>query len=565
MRTTYSFVTAGIAALALITDPASAQTRTGSSIAPRTHGRTGHPSAIHNTVDASRGNAPANDECANAQAITVVDLADCGTMSTAGDNGASLTTGDIPSCDASTAGVQDVWYSFNSGTATTAIITLTPDAAMTDWVFAVYEGCGGAEVACEIAPAGGVAVTLNASTDYVIQVYSNLDWGVGGPFTLCVATDNSPVPPNDLCSSVTPQDLALGSTLTFTGTTAGATGAGDFAQPDVNTTPAVWHAITLTAECADLTIDFCGTTPAFTNGYGIIGTACPLDTATEILFSSVDGTTCGDGNFTIHYFGVPAGTYYLPIWSELGVAYGPYTLNVHAEACALPPANDECAGAIALPVSADCVPVTGTVLAATESMPADSCNGFLGAANDDVWYMFTATTTDMTISMQGDAGFDGVLELFEGTCGAFTEIDCSDATIEGGIEEIQHSGLTVGNTYYVRLFHFYSAIAPTPSFTICATEGLGGGIGFNEHDAPIAWSVFPNPSNGELNIAYGDTPGRATIEVIDMAGRTIHNQMLSMTSGGRSALSLRDRLAPGTYTVRITNAAGSNCQRVIVR
>ena len=76
--------------------------------------------------------------------------------------------------------------------------------------------------------------------------------------------------------------------------------------------------------------------------------------------------------------------------------------------------------------------------------------------------------------------------------------------------------------------------------------------------------MFPNPSNGELNIAYGDTPGRATIGVIDMAGRTIHFEMMNMTNGSRGAVNLRDRLITGTYTLRITTAAGSDCQRVVV-
>lgn len=564
MKTTYSLVTAGIAVV-MLGHAATAQTRAGALASPLHHGRQGQPSLVHHVVDPSRGTAPVNDECANALPIAVVGLADCGTSATAGDNGTAVTSAEVPSCDQSTAGVQDVWYSFNSGAATNIIITLTPDASMTDWVFAVYQGCGGAELACEIVPAGGVAVTTQANTDYVIQVYSNLDWGVGGTFTLCVAADDSPVPPNDLCSSVTPENLAIGSPLTFTGTTAGATADGDFAQPDVNTTGAVWHAITITDACVDLTIDFCGTTPAFTNGYGIIGNSCPVDTATEILFTSADAATCPDGNFTIHYFGVPAGTYYLPVWSEVGVAYGPYTMNVSAATCAQPPANNDCASAIALTPGSACVPTPGTTFLATETQPADSCNGFLGSANDDVWYMFTATATDMTIGVVGDGTFDAVVELFEGACGAFTEIDCADATVGGEIEEIQHSGFNVGQTYYVRLFNFGVAAPTLSTFNICVTEGLGSGIGYTEHQAPIAWSVFPNPGNGELNIAYGDTPGRASIEVIDMAGRTIHSEVLNLTSGGRSMLNLSDRLAAGSYSVRITTAAGSNSQRVIVR
>ena len=510
----------------------------------------------------SRGTAPANDECATPLALPLT--TDCSSP-LSGDNTSATESEGGAGCDnATSAGIfADVWYTFNSGANTSVEITLTP-GTMTDWVLVVLDGCGGSELACQIQPAGIVPITVTANTDYIVRVYSNTEFGDPGTFTLC-ATAGAAAPPNDACSSVTSQNLAAGGTLNFTGTTAGATADGDFAQTDLGLSPAVWHAFTLTDACADVTINFCGTDPAFTDFYIVISPDCPLDTATAIFNTSNNTTECSDGNATLHYYGLAAGTYYIPVLSNAGTAYGPYAMTVSAVSCAPPPANNDCANAIVLTASADCVPVTGTTLLATESMPADSCAGFLGTADDDVWYMFTATAADMTISMQGDGDFDGVVELFDGTCGAFNEIDCSDATVGGGIEEIQHSGFTVGQTYYVRLFDWNSGAPATSTFSICVTEGLGGGIGFNEHDAPIAWSVFPNPSNGELNIAYGDTPGRATIEVIDMAGRTIHSEMMNMTNGSRGAVNLRDRLATGTYTVRITTAAGSNCQRVVVR
>jgi hypothetical protein len=470
-------------------------------------------------------------------------------------------------CNGYTADVaNDLWYSFTATSVGTIFQAMGgPDIDPIIEVFSgdcgalVSEGCADGTLVNETE---AVAFATTPGSVYYARVYF---WPYDTPptdysFTVCVYGAPDP-PANDGCSGVTPQPLEQGTPLTFTGTTAGATINGDFAQPDINTHAAVWHAVTIT-ECADLTIDLCGTSPAFTNGYGIIDTSCPSDTATQILYSTVNTTSCDDGNFTVIYYGVPAGTYYLPVWSELGVAYGPYTLNVSSAPCTPPPANDNCDGAIALTPGASCVPVDGTTFLATETQPADSCNGYLGAANDDVWYMFTATAADMSISVQGGDGFDAVVELFEGTCGSFTEIDCADATVGGAEEVILHSGFTVGNTYYVRLFH-YSESAPTLStFTICVVEE--GGIGFDENGPHTAWSVFPNPSTGELNIAYGGAPGRVTIAVMDMAGRIISSQLLNATAG-RQQLRLDGSLAAGSYTVRITTGSSITTQRLIVR
>ena len=77
--------------------------------------------------------------------------------------------------------------------------------------------------------------------------------------------------------------------------------------------------------------------------------------------------------------------------SDVADALGWYALplpdvaiDVTAEACSPTPPNDECDGAVVLDVNVTCVTTTGTVFGATESLPADSCMGFLGDANDDV-------------------------------------------------------------------------------------------------------------------------------------------------------------------------------------
>ncbi len=144
----------------------------------------------------------------------------------------------------------------------------------------------------------------------------------------------------------------------------------------------------------------------------------------------------------------------------IGIDSYTYTSN------AIAPANDNCAGAINLIQGASCVPTTGSVLAATQSFTA--CGD--GAANDDVWFKFTATSNGANISVDGSSGFDAVFEVFSGTCAGLTTLGCVDATLLDGIETSTINSLTIGQTYYIRVFDWYAAVPTTTDFTICVSQ-----------------------------------------------------------------------------------------------
>ncbi|MBP7450062.1 MAG: T9SS type A sorting domain-containing protein, partial [Flavobacteriales bacterium] len=92
---------------------------------------------------------------------------------------------DPPSCDTGTAGFADVWYTFNSGASTTVLIDFE-HGTMTDWGISVNSACEGTEVACIVQPASLVDVVVQPGTDYWIRVFSNLQFGVGGAFEICL-------------------------------------------------------------------------------------------------------------------------------------------------------------------------------------------------------------------------------------------------------------------------------------------------------------------------------------------------------------------------------------------
>lgn len=154
------------------------------------------------------------------------------------------------------------------------------------------------------------------------------------------------------------------------------------------------------------------------------------------------------------------------------------------------PSNDDCSGATNLTTSQ-----TGTTLGATQSQPADPCGGFTGSADDDVWYQFTALTTGaVTINLEGSSNFDGVLEVFKGTCGSLTEVACSDATQAGGTETINLNAIA-GTNYKIRVYSFGPNLSDRGTFTISAAGA----------PLPISLLTFNGEHSGNTNILSWST------------------------------------------------------------
>ena len=133
---------------------------------------------------------------------------------------------------------------------------------------------------------------------------------------------------------------------------------------------------------------------------------------------------------------------------------------------ACPPANDECSGAIALTVNPDflcAVQTPGTIAFATaSSVDATAC---AGTENDDVWFTFVATATSHRIQLNNVAGSTTDLyhSLWTGAdCGTLTLVPgtCSDPNTSNP------TGLTIGQTYYLRIYSWANATHNT-TFNVC--------------------------------------------------------------------------------------------------
>ena len=126
------------------------------------------------------------------------------------------------------------------------------------------------------------------------------------------------------------------------------------------------------------------------------------------------------------------------------------------------PINDECATATSLTTGVSCTGIVGTTTCSSQSQA-----GCSGTANDDVWYSFVAGTINQDIMITNTGGStDIVTEVFSGDCGTLTQITCQDFPNS----PINLTGLTVGDTYYFRIYTFSSTATIRSDFEVCVVD-----------------------------------------------------------------------------------------------
>ena len=242
-------------------------------------------------------------------------------------------------------------------------------------------------------------------------------------------------------------------------------------------------------------------------------------------------------------------------------------------------ANDNCSGAISLTLSSNetCTPTSGTSTGGTQSIAAITCNSLTGNSDDDVWYSFVATATSHIITVDGAANMDAVIDLRSGACDG-TNIDCADLTGSDGIETFTETGMTIGNTYYIRVYDYASGGG---DFTICVTtpeppkwfRTTGSG---NFSSASI-WETSPDgndpwtaataaPKSTDLNVNFrpGHTVTINTATTLDQAtieaGSTLEvsSATLTVANGTGTDLNVNGILKNTLGTITTTGTIAVN-------
>ncbi len=406
---------------------------------------------------------PINDNCATATAFPTVptdgSCASLNNQTTAAASNSGVTPSGACTSNSGTPD-DDVWFSFVA-TSTTQILSATWISGNTDVYWQVFSGACGATMTsllCTDTNTGGTLTGLTVGQTYYVRLYT---WssGVSTTQNICISAPPSP-PANDNPCSATP--VPVNSVFTCTtqtgGTIAAATSSGIalgscFGTADDD----VWFSFVANNSTQNININ------------NITG-------STTDLYHSVYAGTCGSlgaalicsdpNNSTLT--GLTVGnTYYVRVYSWTSTTGQTSSFSICITPPPTPPANDNPCSATAAAVNTtySCTTQTGgTVAGATASGVA--LGACFGTPDDDVWYSFVANNATQLISLNNVAGSTTDLyhSVYSGSCGSpGTALICSDAN------NSTLTGLTVGNTYFIRIYSYTSTTGQTSTFSLCIT------------------------------------------------------------------------------------------------
>lgn len=175
-----------------------------------------------------------------------------------------------------------------------------------------------------------------------------------------------------------------------------------------------------------------------------------------------DSAACGLQS-EVEFISTPGTQYYIYVFG-FGSSVGAYTLDVTCVEPPTPPTNDDCANATALIANEDgtCTDFgSATIFGATASAEANACGG---TDDDDVWFTFEAVSENHAITLFNIVGDTQDLYhvLYEGSdCNNLTQVYCSDPN------DSVANGLTIGNTYTIRVYSWTGTPLQDVSFDIC--------------------------------------------------------------------------------------------------
>ncbi len=489
---------------------------------------------------------PANDDCANAVALTVnADFA-CAAV-TAGTT-VSATASSQPDDVVGTPD-NDVWFSFVA-TGTDHRVALTNVVAVvgtsTDMAIGVYNGTGGC--AGLVFQADSDPNTLNltgltAGVTYYVRVYGFASGATTAQtnFNVCVGTPPPP-PANDNFANAIP--LTCGQNVT--GSTAAATldedNAPDGFGADLDA-PNVWFTYTGSGTSELITIDLCQS--AYDTSFLVYtGTSGNL----TLVGGNDDGGASGCPGNTLASFGsfVSDGTttYYITVegWNFSNTGTFDLTLTC-APNCTAAQANQDCASAVGINVDGNATTVDNTCATIN---PTQNCDSFNSIA--DVWYSFTAPVSG-TVNVTAALGTATAVHMavYSGTCGALVSEGCSTADPTASLTL---TSLVGGNTYYLQLWNngteegTFDVTLTDPSLSVGSFEN-------NE------FTYFPNPVKNTLSL-------RAQKEIQNVSiYNMIGQEVLRSTPNTLTDEVDMSSLQTGAYFVKVTIDNSTEVIRIV--
>ncbi len=383
---------------------------------------------------------PPNNDCANAETLTVYPQGNGAGNETAASTTDAIDSGQHPSCD-NYGRNSDLWYTFTAPS--TGVVKMTTDGATGDYIkAAIYDSCGGTELNCRSNGNEKVFSGLTPGQNYILQVLQ--DYYNIGDFTIVLEAGDMP-PSNDFCSGAI--NIPVSSTCNYiVANNQGATDSGEGNVGCSNNTPVndIWFSFTVPSNIATdqpIIIKTDAANGSNVTDTGLSGFSGNCNNLNEI--SCVN--TVGDFSRLVFRNLTPGEVYFVKAWAEDNQQGN---FNICAQMVD-PPANNDCANAVPLTVypqgNGAGNEISGSTLGATDSgQHSTTCpSGYYW----DVWYSFTAPASgNIAVITGGEAGSTLNAAIYD-SCGG-SEVACSHGV------PINFHGLTPGQSYVLQLYSF---------------------------------------------------------------------------------------------------------------
>ena len=423
---------------------------------------------------------PTNDDCANAVALQVG--TSCTPESFTTEFATTEGTGVVGNPSCSVFAGNDIWFSID----VPASGNFRIEASGTGVQWELYSGsCGNLSV--EACATGNAQLNQNfirpdlANTTLLLRAW-RFNSTAGVDFSFCVQ-EFTPLP-NDDCANATELAVSLACTPESFTT--------EFATSEpVTTAPNPSCSV---YQGNDVWFRF--DTPASGN-FRVEMTTAGLNGQWELYSGSCGNFTsvaCATSNNQLaQNFANPAlggQTLYLRVWRFNSTA------AVNFDLCVIditPPENDNCAAATAIAVALDCTYTSFSGQLSTEEpgiAPDPSCGLYLGG---DVWFTFTAPASgQFAVDVQHLSGPNTHFAVYQGSCGALSEIECSAA----GQANFNDPALG-SQTFLVRAWAFNSIQGSTfelciVNTTVAANDNCADAIALAVNPQACAFETFTN-------------------------------------------------------------------------
>jgi len=373
-------------------------------------------------------------------------------------------------CNGATSDIaNDVWFKFTYATGMDTLKVVPDFLASNDIVIELYDGdcsnlvfkkCSDEADFNQPNQTEGFqlsALGLTIGTTYYFRVfgYSGLECNF---YALIKNSGNLPPPVNNVCASastLTAGVVRSGTTIAAQQEIAPTNCGGSGVSSSAND---VWYKFTKTSFMDTLVVF-----PSGSENFALEIRSNVCSGGTSISCANAFGI---GGIEKLPLSSLTNGTIYLARVYGFNGSVGNFSIKIKSA-----PSNNNCTGATTLVPSLNCTPISGTTVDASQNLPAILCNNSTGAADDDVWYSFVMVEGLDTIRVIPSALFDAVVDIRSGNCSSSSSILCSDRGGANVTEKIFVGSLSIGTSYFVRVYGKGQGQGFAGNFTICLRQG----------------------------------------------------------------------------------------------